>query len=190
MGHDKATNLYVSCAYALMTARTECNYLLMLQEIVVQTDYTWEPKHATCDFQNSLLKAIGQEFPETKLQGCYFHWRQCLSQRLKKRALSRRKYGSVFFNIVHPLINDAVDFVAEVLPKELRYNMFFEYFKRTWIEKFQIKLWSSYRIKKTVIARKNNGFERYNRRLGECFVYAYPNIWIKSIIPPGVGNYI
>ncbi|KAF1740727.1 hypothetical protein MXB_3672, partial [Myxobolus squamalis] len=65
IGHDKVTDVYVLCACALMTGCTEWHYLQVLQEIVIQIDYNWEPKHVTCNFKKALLKAINREFPET-----------------------------------------------------------------------------------------------------------------------------
>ncbi|KAF1741878.1 hypothetical protein MXB_3502 [Myxobolus squamalis] len=60
----------------------------------------------------------------------------------------------------------------------LCYNKIFEYFKRTWIEKFQIQLCSSYGIKKHLIARTNNGLERYNRCPCKCVVFVHLNIFV------------
>ncbi|KAF1740474.1 hypothetical protein MXB_5508, partial [Myxobolus squamalis] len=116
-----------------MTSCTEWHYQQVLHKIVVPTDYTCEPKQVRSDFKKALFKAIRQEFPETNLQGRNFHWRQLKKLSFEQEEICRVMQKTAFFCFTTlPLINDSVDFIAE------------------------IQLWSSYGITNYLIARTNN----------------------------------
>ncbi|KAF1745449.1 hypothetical protein MXB_2115 [Myxobolus squamalis] len=57
--------------------------------------------------------------------------------------------------------------------------MFWEYFIKTWIKKFSARLWNIHQIgDEEILARKNKCIKRYNRRFGEIFMNAHPNITV------------
>ncbi|KAF0987250.1 hypothetical protein HZS_4401 [Henneguya salminicola] len=79
------------------------------------------PKYITTDFEKGLIKAINYEFPESKIIGCYFHFKQKLI-----------KYNRVAQNIETILVNSELteNFAnahpnlaafVEVIRKEFKY---------------------------------------------------------------------
>jgi hypothetical protein len=62
-------------------------------------------------------------------------------------------------------------------PKTKGWVEFIEYFKKTWIERFDSSLWNvSECFQLNLVGRTNNALERYNRRLNEQFSNAHPSI--------------
>lgn len=59
---------------------------------------------------------------------------------------------------------------------------FWKYFDKTYLKRFGTDTFNIYRLtqdasaEETLIARTNNGLERFNRKLGELFHYAHPNM--------------
>jgi hypothetical protein len=45
-----------------------------------------------CDFEKSLLKAIKQEFNNSKINGCFFHYVKALWKKVRKLGLTKSKY--------------------------------------------------------------------------------------------------
>ncbi|KAF0987956.1 hypothetical protein HZS_3784 [Henneguya salminicola] len=60
MAYGWATQLYVPCAYTVLTFKNEETHCTVLREIVVLTKYHWMPVSITVDFEKSLLNAFKQ----------------------------------------------------------------------------------------------------------------------------------
>jgi hypothetical protein len=84
MCFDAGTNLYIPCAYALLTGKNEYLYCALLRELVVLLDYKWMSKIVVVDFEKALVNAVKYEFSESRIIGCYFHFKQALSKKMTK----------------------------------------------------------------------------------------------------------
>jgi hypothetical protein len=60
MCFDAGTNLYIPCAYALLTGKNEYLYCALLRD------------------------TVKYEFSESRIIGCYFHFKQALSKKMTK----------------------------------------------------------------------------------------------------------
>ncbi|KAG3118278.1 hypothetical protein PI124_g3455 [Phytophthora idaei] len=45
---------------------------------------TMEPGAITCDFEKALINAVGDQFPDTTVVGCLFHFKQAIRRRMQK----------------------------------------------------------------------------------------------------------
>jgi hypothetical protein len=188
---DRGTNLYVPCVYALMTAKSEYLYCVLLHEIIVMLEYRWKPSFITTDFECSLIGAVRHEFPTSCIVGCYFHFKQALSRRMEKLRLPQDEKTIILsqvelLTLVHPReIKHAISFIrsSDRLSSPLWVD-FWDYFQRTWMGKIDIALWNLHDVDEgNLFGRTNNALERYNRLLGEKFFIAHPplNVFIAVI---------
>lgn len=183
MVHDIGTELFVPCAYCLLTSKNEYLYLTAFHEIIVLTKYHWMPRIITSDFEVALISAIKHEFPESRLLCCYFHLKQAIERKLKKLKFSSEISSIILSNIqlltVVPIeeINLAIQFIKTLTNDEENLSLFWDYFHNTWVKRFDPILWNfSNTDDLDIVGRTNNALERYNRRLGDHFFNAHPNI--------------
>jgi hypothetical protein len=91
MAFDRATNLYLPCAYALMTNRCEYLYCVALHEMVVLLEYDWDPSIVVVDFEKALIGAVRYQFKDSTILGCYFHFKQALFRKMQKFHIDREE---------------------------------------------------------------------------------------------------
>jgi hypothetical protein len=77
----------------LMTNRAIGHYRQVLQvlqrKIRGATGSEWEPEAIVWDFEQALITAIQTELPNTRIEGCYFHFNQSLWRHVKELGLTR-----------------------------------------------------------------------------------------------------
>lgn len=183
MVFDVGTQLFVPCAYSLITSKNEYMYLTVFHELIVLSKYNWMPKLITCDFELALINAIKHEFPETQLICCYFHLKKAIERKLTKYKISDDNCRIILSKIelitVVPIeeIHMALQFLQTLLVFQPELASFFNYFNSTWLNRFNPSLWSLSSVNSYELAgRTNNALERYNRRIGEHFSNAHPNL--------------
>ncbi|KAF0985427.1 hypothetical protein HZS_6368 [Henneguya salminicola] len=124
--------------------------------------YIWMTRTITTDFEKALISAVKQEFAESRILGCYFHLKQALQRKLKKKLNFSQSSPHTRFlllsNIKSLLIHkDAVD-------------NFWLYFERACLVRFPTIAWNSSEIPQLNIEnRTNNALERYKKRLNDFF---------------------
>lgn len=184
MVFDYGSNLFVPCVYSLLTSKNEYMYCTVLHEIIVLLKYSWMPCSIVVDFEFSLIKACKHEFPESVLIGCYFHMKQALFKKISKLYPNNSDIYKILKNIeLLTIINQedimtGIEFIKHTIQKETNeFNEFWNYFTKTWIERFDPEIWNlNNKDENILVGRTNNSLERYNRRLGEFFMNAHPNI--------------
>ena len=76
----------VPLVYALMTRRGIGQYRQVFQCVKTavreRTHHHWRPAQIVCDFERVLWTSIETELPRARLQGCYFHFTQCLFRKV------------------------------------------------------------------------------------------------------------
>lgn len=182
--YDRGSQLYVPCVYSLQTSKSEYMYCTILHELVALSKYTWMPSSITIDFEKGLVNACKHEFPESYLIGCYFHLKQALHRKLKKLNPNQPKIYELLTHIelltILPIeeIEKGIQFIKfKTDPESIIFNRFWNYFTKTWIGRYGAKLWNISQVNDEIlVGRTNNALERYNRRFGEIFMNAHPNI--------------
>jgi hypothetical protein len=184
MVYDAGTNVFVPCVYCLMTAKLKHLYCIALHEIITLLDYHWTPRAITVDFEKALIAAVKYKFQHSPIVGCFFHFMQAIRRKMKKfhvpeddaTALCRR--FELLTVIPHSEIDLGIEYICEVTGTDGdNWAPFWSYFKNTWIKSFPVPLWNISLVNENHLAgRTNNALERYNRRFGEKFGAAHPNI--------------
>ncbi|KAF0990914.1 hypothetical protein HZS_1030 [Henneguya salminicola] len=72
----------------------------------------------------------------------------------------------------------AINFIKSLTSNHLNLEQFWKYFQSTLIKRFKPSLWHNgdITINEDSIGRTNNSLERYNRRMKDHFLNAFPNI--------------
>lgn len=183
MIYDAGTEIYIPCAYCLMTGKSEYLYRTIFHELIVLLEYSWMPQIITTDFEYALIGAIKHQFPNSHLHGCYFHMKQSLRRKLQKYRVNEMNMRSILVNIELLTfvrldeITIGINFIKTKLVEDDNLDNFWRYFERTWMRRFLPELWNlSNKSQLNIRGRTNNALERYNRRIGDFFLNAHPNL--------------
>lgn len=185
MALDAATNTYVPCVWSLMTSRNEYLYCEILHAVVVLLKYKWNPSAVTVDFEAALINAVKYQFPQSRIVGCYFHFQQALFRKMRNLGIDEESAsaGCKKLRKLTRVRNTEIQATIDSLKRgtEMGKNCwtpFWNYFSNTWMKKFPSNLWNiSWSKDKQEVKRTNNCLERYNRRMGEKFLNAHPNVF-------------
>ncbi|KAF1743017.1 hypothetical protein MXB_1754 [Myxobolus squamalis] len=172
--YDIETQMYIPCVYALVTFKNEYMYLTALHEVIVLENYMWMPLIITSDFEFSLIAALKHEFPESGIMCCYFYLMKTIESKTKKYKISNENSSRILQNI-ELLTAISISEINEAIQHQEDLNSFWTNFIRTWIMRFDPTLRSLLNTDNfEIFGRTNNGLKRYNRRIRDHFVNAYP----------------
>ncbi|KAF0986840.1 hypothetical protein HZS_3190 [Henneguya salminicola] len=121
---DSASDLYIPCVFGLVTGKNEHIYCDFPHPVIMLLEYNWMPKIGTMDFEKALISAINHEFPESRVIGVYFHFKQTLHRKLKKyRVLSTNSAIILskmeLFTIIKIVqINQAIGYIQSLTTSE------------------------------------------------------------------------
>jgi hypothetical protein len=184
MTMDRGTNSFVPCVYALMTGKSEHLYCVALHEVIMLMEWDWMPDVITVDFEAALLAAVRHEFSRSQMVGCFFHFRQAISRKMKKIGISFEsfEFGTRIFNLL--TLVDPTKLKKIIQQLQSRYSLddekwmtFWTYFEKTWMSKFEPFLWNVFAADtERMYGRTNNALESYNRRIGERFSSGRPSL--------------
>jgi hypothetical protein len=83
MVRDAALDHYIPVFYVLVQRKTQWTYWNALNEIIVSLGGKISVSQVHCDFEKGLINAIREIFPEARVVGCLFHWKQALLRKMK-----------------------------------------------------------------------------------------------------------
>jgi hypothetical protein len=137
------------------------------------------------DFEKGLVNVVKYEFNATQIVGCYFHFQQALFRKMRKLGIDQGE-ASIGCSLLRKITKvdqkniqtELEDIKGNDCLVSLSWPRFWIYFEKTWIIRYPPDLWNINNGTDVEIeARTNNGLERYNRRLGDKFMNAHPNIF-------------
>ncbi|KAG3027251.1 hypothetical protein PC120_g5499 [Phytophthora cactorum] len=180
--YDPLTELFVPLFLTLATSQTQDLYKKLFQCIEFAVGVKPNPKDVVCDFEAALIFAVHDYFPSTRIIGCLFHFKQACRRKMKKYQLSETEAGiAMGFGVLDMLTvidpeKISVQGVAWVKNKinqrceaqnasysRSKWNQFWNYFQKTWIEAFPPDLWNIYGVQREIVNRTNNPLERFHR---------------------------
>jgi hypothetical protein len=169
--------------YVLITNKTRAGYndlFRRLKDAAAALHIHLNPTVITCDFESGLLPSIRDEFPLTRIQGCYFHFSQAIYRNMASLGFQRdyalnpdirtvvRQLMALAF-LPPALVMEAFEQQRENAPIVLL--PLFEYFNNEWIP--NIPLWNVYGVER----RTNNDVEGWHLRINKVIGRHHPNIW-------------
>lgn len=164
MVFDAALKIYVPVAWILMTGKSdECywhafNWLCNSVECI-------EPSYIGVDFKLAFFRMIGIHFPDAKLLGCKFHFKQAARRMMVKLGIPENEVKFAMkpgmYDLVMVLEADQIQKgIAYVRTKIIgfveeqsysakeettafkKWDQFWEYFERFWMQDEFFKVWS------------------------------------------------
>lgn len=128
----------------------------------------------TLDFENSLLKALIANFPNTKLVGCFYHYKAAIYRETQKLGYTKKKILSETLNIINSnlsfiqfniiSISDyAINLLKQLRKKYPNYLNYFDYYENFWYRFIENGMLNYKNISKEI--RTNNLLENYNGKL-------------------------
>lgn len=79
---DQTYDIYLPCYYALMTGKTPSCYRTVFRMMEEDLNHKFDPKTIGVDFESGLYNAIKFCFPNARLIGCLFHWKQAIRKKM------------------------------------------------------------------------------------------------------------
>jgi hypothetical protein len=76
-----------------MTNMTAASDKLLLLLVVNCTEGRLLPARTVCDFEQALIDALRSQFPEARIIGCYFHFKQATRRRMKAQNIGADAIG-------------------------------------------------------------------------------------------------
>uniref|UniRef100_H3GKY8 MULE transposase domain-containing protein n=1 Tax=Phytophthora ramorum TaxID=164328 RepID=H3GKY8_PHYRM len=92
MVYDRGSRCYVPVMWVLNTCKTEWIYWHVLHCVQVATCMNMSPGTISCDFEQALINAVGDQFPDSTITGCLFHFKQAIRRRMIKLHISTDKF--------------------------------------------------------------------------------------------------
>jgi hypothetical protein len=82
MIYEQSLNIYVPIIWALMTGKTEACYWAVFKHIEDEIP-EFNPVTMGVDFERGFFKTVLNFFPDAKLIGCLFHFKQATRKKMK-----------------------------------------------------------------------------------------------------------
>lgn len=197
--HALRENKSIPLVYILLANKTQYTYARMLREIKNLIG-VFQPESFMVDFEQSMLRAIEREFPETQVKGCFFHFGQCIWRKIQACGLKQRYENDPEFALRLRMLSalafvpiGAVTNAFESLCRDGIFNeeMFpvVDYFEDTWIGRpnnilirrppsFSHNLWNCHNLVLTNRPKTNNNLEGWHRGFQSTLNSFHPGFWL------------
>eukprot|EP00644_Phytophthora_capsici_P008753 jgi/Phyca11/111322/e_gw1.20.607.1 len=195
MIYDPISDLYLPIWYALTSGKSTQVYELLFNYICIASKNRLDPAHVVCDFEYAMIKTVKNQFPNSRIVGCLFHFKQALRRKMLKLRISEAEVsvsmreGCIDRLTVIRRCDIAVrgiqdvrriikrDCVAQgIVYSKDNWKKFWKYFKRAWIKKVLPEWWNINGLNEDIVNRTNKPLERYNRTLNEAFPVPHPDV--------------
>ena len=126
------------------------------KELITRSNkYKWELKYATVDFEKGLMGSVTKVFPEVRLIGCLFHfkqalWRAAINMGLKSKTLIKNSHSETKYDITCKIIDEVAKYswyetkseneyrkgLAELKQRYGKYNehiKLIQYYENNWL---------------------------------------------------------
>ncbi|KAK1945220.1 hypothetical protein P3T76_003753 [Phytophthora citrophthora] len=178
MVHDFATDLFLPVFFVLCTSNTQDLYWNVINAVVIACNEKLLPETVVCDFESALIDAVSVQFKDTRVVGCYFHFKQACKRYMETKVMIAMAPGFLGLLTVipqHKIGGPGVRRVARniearclellVVYSRMKWEKFWRYFKRTWLTKYKPQDWNEHDIDKPLVSRTNYPLERLTAKL-------------------------
>ena len=196
--HGLRENDSLPLVFGLLPDKTEETYIKFLQEIK-NIEPSCAPLSVTIDFERAMMNACSKEFLNTELNGCFFHFSQCIFRAIQANGLKQRYETDASFAlrmkmlpalafVPVPTVTEAFDLLCDndIFPHEAQDVV--DYFEDTWIGRpnrrngrrppiFRHGIWNMYSRVLDNLPKTNNSVEGWHRRFETEVGAHHPNIW-------------
>ena len=191
--------IYVPCLFGLLPDKSEDSYIRFYGMLWAYNDKNGLPndfqnQFFMCDFEQHIRTSFLLYWPYVRVLGCYFHYSQCVWNKVKKNGLQITYEKDDQFNALIRRMSalpfcpkSDLDKAFEIFEKRSRemededLNLFcqnmIKYLNDTWRNGiYCLQDWNLSDINLMTVPATNNGQEGSNRRFGEDFG-VHPSLW-------------
>ena len=187
-GYDQVGNM-IPCGYVLLQRKDKKTYVEMLSQlkrIADEIDVVLNPKELLADFEVAVHSAFKFIWPEIRIKGCFFHFRQATCRWIFARGYKSHYTNNVDFKLwcrkigalaLVPIahIQEAWCIIKETTPSGLNVLSIVQYFEKTWLRgQFPPSMWNHFEPSGP---RTNNHVESFNAMINRQLSTAHPNMW-------------
>lgn len=170
--------LVYSCL-ADRTTEAYCDMFAAIKRRMATLGLEWNPETIVVDFEPAMLNALRVHFPNSNVQGCYFHHTQAIWRHVQQLGLTtvyrdvpavkkhvRKLMALAFLPVVavRPAFYQLKD---DPIVEEHGLEELFAYFERTWLGTFKPILWNVHDKSLRTNNRLEGWHHRFNRYLGK-----------------------
>lgn len=83
--------------YILMANRTKSYYEIL--QLLKNKNPNFNPHSIIIDFEKAFVTAFIDEFPQTKVKGCFFHFQQCIWRKIQENGLQTLYSQNIEFSL-------------------------------------------------------------------------------------------
>ncbi len=142
----------------------------------------FKPKTIVCDFESSLHSALKSQLPDSRIQGCYFHFCQCLYRKLASLGLSSSFAKNDNFRVLVRVImalaflpsceveHSFTCLVAHFAKFDPNVDKLFKYMRKHWLH--DVDTWNVYNAR----IRTNNDIEGWHSSVSKR-IRKHPDIY-------------
>ena len=190
----------IPCVYALLPDKNQFTYADLYQKLRPHIAST--PEEVMVDFEQANINALKESFPGAHIQGCYFHFSQCIWRKIQSSGLQVKYQSDEEFSgklrslaalafVPASLVEEAFDNLSEVFPDTA--TEILDYFEDNFIgrpnpkarqgqpkrraPRFPIDLWNVYNKTVDDEPRTNNSIEGFHRGFESLVACIHPTIW-------------
>ena len=187
----------IPLVFAFLKKKDTTSYRYVLQVIAekaISLGKVFRPENFLCDYEKGFIKAVSEDFPDSNLCGCHFHYSQALFRKIQKFHLAGGYKSnpslSKFFRRLFSLPYIPIGLVRTNYQR-IKYDrrtllligiypglsIFLDYFEKTWLDgHFPIKMWNLFN--RAVSLATTNAFEGWNNRWNRKIGRNHPNFWV------------
>ena len=153
--HEETNVVHI--LFALQANKKTETYVKLFQVILNEVP-AWRPEKVNVDFETAVISALTEVFPNTKIQGCFFHFTQRLWRKVQEVGLTslykQEKEISDVIRMCAALaflkpedVEEGWLFIHSVAPDDTKLTEFLDYFINQWLENSSvpIEMWNCYR---------------------------------------------
>lgn len=200
--HGKWEEKILPLVYIFLADKGKKSYRAVFEELkCLKPDLN--PLRIMTDFEMSSIVACQEVFPQSRMKGCLFHFRQCIVRQIQRSSLrSAYEEDAELAHEVKKLY--ALAFVPEIdvisafqqlirspyyKANRTKLSNLIEYFKKTWIgivkrgkkgraaARFNIEMWNHYGSVLDGASRTNNHVEGWHKRLTSRAQMMHSTLW-------------
>ncbi|KAL4154547.1 hypothetical protein QTP88_000404 [Uroleucon formosanum] len=191
----------IPLVYILLPDKKENTYSTMFRNLkLIKPDLN--PISILIDFEKAVINSIKTEFPQTKIQGCFFHLSQALWRHIQEYGLQTQYCNDPVFALelkklaalAFVPIEKVIEYFEGLLENEFYtkneklLSPLISYFECTWIGSldrrgkrrsplFAIDLWNCFNRLKDNLPRTNNNIEGWHNGFSALLTSSHPTIW-------------
>jgi hypothetical protein len=160
---------YCPVVHVLMDSRTEAAYSIVFR--LLKSFTQMKPNYFQCDFEKAMRLALQTEFPDSDINGCFFHFRQALNRMVealfKKRTHFLQRIEMLLAHLPFLEQNIKINIIVSLRGNGQLDNLLC-YFVNNWMS-------LSFALDPT-IPITNNTSESFNHKLSDKIGHIHPNI--------------